>query len=499
MFDNAEFWPTPPDVIFRMIEGMDITGKIVFEPQAGTGHIVDVLKGAGAKEVIACEKDPNLRHVLKGKCRIIAEDFLTVTSEQVSHIDAIVMNPPFWNAERHILHAYEIAPPGTKIAALCNLNTIKNQYTYSRGTFGTLVKMYGRYEDWGQCFTHADKQTNVEVAYIYLEKPARDYAQEFEGFFTEEEPEGSGEEGMMEYNSIRDIVNRYVAAVKLYDQQILLGVQMRKLTETFPAYRNEKGEQEHLQYLTLQEHLAEQYRATFKKDLQKRGWTYVFDKLNMNKYSTRGLKEDINRFVEQQVNIPFTMKNIYQMLAIVVGTAGSRMDKALEEVFEKITDRCHDNRLMIEGWKTNSHYLVNQKFILDWISEPSYSGGFDMRYNGNAEVVEDFTKALCFMTGKKYEDIRELRQRVRGERYISETDRWEKHAEGRPNWGEWFDWGFFECKAFKKGTMHFKFKSEEVWAEYNHHIARIKGFPLPETVAKPKTTKKQSQKQTAWA
>ena len=37
-------------------------------------------------------------------------DFLTVKSEQISHIDFIVMNPPFSNADKHILHAYEIAP-----------------------------------------------------------------------------------------------------------------------------------------------------------------------------------------------------------------------------------------------------------------------------------------------------------------------------------------------------------------------------------------------------
>ena len=30
------------------------------------------------------------------------------------------MNPPFSNADKHILHTYEIAPRGCKIIALCN-------------------------------------------------------------------------------------------------------------------------------------------------------------------------------------------------------------------------------------------------------------------------------------------------------------------------------------------------------------------------------------------
>lgn len=35
---------------------------------------------------------------------------------------------------------------------------------------------------------------------------------------------------------------------------------------------------------------------------------------------------------------------------------------------------------------------------------------------------------------------------------------------------------------FKKGTGHFKFKDENVWALFNQNIARIKGFPLPESI-----------------
>ena len=56
----------------------------------------------------------------------------------------------------------------------------------------------------------------------------------------------------------------------------------------------------------------------------------------------------------------------------------------------------------------------------------------------------------------------------------------------RPYFGEWFDFGFFTVKGFKKGTGHFKFKDRDVWALFNQRIARIKGFPLPEAV-KPKT------------
>ena len=94
----------------------------------------------------------------------------------------------------------------------------------------------------------------------------------------------------------------------------------------------------------------------------------------MQKYATKGLKEDINKFVEQQENIPFTMKNIYRMLEIVIGTQSQRMDKAMIEVFDKVTERYSENRYNLEGWKANSHYLVNKKFINPYGAELTWSG-----------------------------------------------------------------------------------------------------------------------------
>lgn len=52
----------------------------------------------------------------------------------------------------------------------------------------------------------------------------------------------------------------------------------------------------------------------------------------------------------------------------------------------------------------------------------------------------------------------------------------------KPYFGEWFDFGFFKVKGFKKGTGHFKFKDRDVWALFNQRICKIKGFPLPEAV-----------------
>ena len=104
MFDS-EFFPTSAAIIERMLSGENIDNKVILEPSAGNGNIVSYLLDNGAKEVIAAEKHPDLRKILQTKCRVIADDFFTVTSDMISHIDMVVMNPPFSNADAHIMHA----------------------------------------------------------------------------------------------------------------------------------------------------------------------------------------------------------------------------------------------------------------------------------------------------------------------------------------------------------------------------------------------------------
>ena len=122
---NADFYPTPKNVIQKMVEGLELKDKIILEPSAGSGAIVDYLQELGAT-VISCEKDERLKVIVKSKCKHIADDFLTVTSDQISHINYIIMNPPFSRGAEHLIHAYNIAPKGCKLVCLLNAQTLKN-------------------------------------------------------------------------------------------------------------------------------------------------------------------------------------------------------------------------------------------------------------------------------------------------------------------------------------------------------------------------------------
>ncbi len=452
IFDNSDLYPTPENVIFRMLGQIEVNGKTILEPSAGKGDLVDALTAEGAN-ILYCETSPPLQRILSGKGRFLCADFLDVTSDQVSHIDGIVMNPPFSEGVKHILHAYRIAPAGCMIVSLCNASNLENDYSKERKELkGIIETTAGVIDNLGKCFETAERQTFVEVAMVTIRKPGTKENDEFEGFFMDEEPETEGSAGLMEYNAIRDIVNRYVQAVNIYSEVLTVKSRLNAATGSF--FGGDIGVSVSLS------------KEDYKKELQRAGWQYIFKALNLTRDMTSGVRETINKFIEQQKQIPFTMRNIYRMLEIIVTTRGQTMDKAIEEAFDRITEKHHDNRHHVKGWKTNLHYLVGKKFILPYMINPSKEYGYTSATyshlrNSYDGVVPDLEKALCFITGIRYEDI------ITVSRSIS-----------RNPYGEWYESHFFKYKGYKNGNMHFEFKDVKVWEMFNARIAKIKGYPL---------------------
>jgi 16S rRNA G966 N2-methylase RsmD len=452
IFDNVDFYPTPEKVIFRMLAQYDVNGKTVLEPSAGKGDLLEALQAEGAN-VLYCEVSEPLQRILNGKGRFMCADFLELTSDKVSHISAIFMNPPFSKGVAHILHAYSIAPDGCTIVALCNSSNITNDYSKERKELKTLIENYGSIQELGNCFEDAERSTAVEVAMITIKKPGENSKNEFEGFFMDDEPEKDGETaGLMPYNVVRELVNRYVQACKIYEE--LLTVNSRLKTATGNFFTHELGLTVKLNY------------NDYKKALQRDGWDYIFAKLDLKRDMTRGVRETLNKFIEQQNNVPFTMRNIYKMLEIIVATRGQTMDKAIEEAFDRITEKHHDNRHNVKGWKTNLHFLIGKKFILPYMINPSKEYGYVSEHysslrNSYDGAVPDLEKALCFIMGINYKDVETVNCTIK-----------------RNIYGEWYDSHFFKYKGYKNGNMHFEFKSLDVWEKLNQRIAKIKGYPL---------------------
>ena len=105
---------------------------------------------------------------------------MDVTSVEVSHIDLIVMNPPFSKDVDHILHAWEIAPSECKTISLCNSSKVDITYTAKRKKLADIVLMNGSVQPFGDCFSNAERTSNINIDCIYLQKPDQ-YEEELGG------------------------------------------------------------------------------------------------------------------------------------------------------------------------------------------------------------------------------------------------------------------------------------------------------------------------------
>ncbi len=163
--------------------------------------------------------------------------------------------------------------------------------------------MYGSSYSIGPVFSDAERTTDIDVSVVYLAKPAKEKT-EFADFFTDDQDdEVGGSEGLMTFNEIRSIVQRYIRGCEDYKAL------MRKSAEMFENLSG-LGVPERIKMKVIYNQNDKNYEE-LKKDLQKVSWAYVFKKLQMDKYVTEGVKTDLNEFIEQNEKYPFTSNLIH--------------------------------------------------------------------------------------------------------------------------------------------------------------------------------------------
>ena len=113
--DEFNFFPSPPDVVARLIELADVRrGMRVLEPSAGKGAIAYACADEGAT-VDCCELMEANFVELDGDARLGTVwhmDFLAQAPKAI--YDRVVMNPPFAKQAdiKHVLHALRFLNPG---------------------------------------------------------------------------------------------------------------------------------------------------------------------------------------------------------------------------------------------------------------------------------------------------------------------------------------------------------------------------------------------------
>lgn len=479
MTTDLQFYPTPDAVIEMMIAPLIktityqdnpqiysykaglahqyISRCKLLEPSAGQGHIVDYMVskwGFQKSDIICVEVDPNNRAVLQQKgYKVVGFDFLEYN--EWYPVDLILMNPPFADADSHILKAWSILRGGDMVA-LCNAETIRNPYSRERQVLVKLIEQHGSVEYIGKVFTDDEIVADVDVAIVRLHKEKEESLFAFDA---ELDTDGTVYDG--DYVSNGELAPRSMvqSLVAQYDKARELTIKAHELETMRQFYTRDilDAKTEEQQDKVLSEKLDE-LKAAF--------WNYAFKKTEIGEKTTSKFRDDFYIFKEQNKHIAFNYNNVASVLEMFLLNTSVFMQRCIADTFDAATRYHQKNRVHVEGWKTNLSYMVNRKIIMPNVVDKFL--GWKIAYSAH-DFVNDLDKACCFLTGKQYDHVLTIEQafdnHVKRMNEEYEVDYWDK-----------FYSEFFEIRVYKKGTMWLTFRDEKLWRDFNIAAADGKAF-----------------------
>ena len=473
---NKNYFPTPNEVIKTMLApyGDEIKTATILEPSAGMGAICDYLCWNGAKKtkVFTCEVDDNMQATLKGKgYKVLQGDFLSYSGAM--NFDFIIGNPPFDRGADHLLKAWEILRNG-KIVFLLNEETILNPYTESRQHLVSLIEKFGSVEYLGSAFESADRKTNVGVALVRLEK----VSEQSKTVFSAKASEGVEEidltstaAGVEKSNIVNALCRSYKLAI---DSTANLYKAMKEFQLYSGAFIDEYACSKMCNsfFESSQKFGYTEAHNEFTIAFQKRAWDAIFRKTRVSGLMTKKVAEKFDKWREEMGGVDLNEENIMMIFDALIQQRVAISDECIVEAFDAITYHAVKNRnARGETWKTNSAFMVPEKFILDYIVESGWSGGLSFSYTAR-EKLNDIDRALCMVSGKVFESSD---PEAPGIKKISDSiSDWCKDKT-KPEESE-----FFSFKCYQKGSCHFKFKDDALRMEFNRRACLKKGWRLPE-------------------
>lgn len=481
---GKQFYPTPKALAAKCLRDIEISqSRYVLDPSAGNGAFLEVIAESQSsrrydsknytKNLYAIEIDPELQMILRGKdFNVIHDDFLTYEGTQA--FDLIVMNPPFAEGDKHLLKAWEVLHGGD-IVCILNAETIRNPFSHDRKKVLELIQQHGRYEFHKDEFTTEEtkRKTSVEIAIVWLKKEKAegwDFSKLGQTKGTAHNIDDQTFQGPAKVDVIENLVDCFNAAVANLKEYVK--------AKTAYTYFSTKPIEKIVGYDSLNssrgeikvsaENPTEMFNILY-ADLKQRYWSYILTKTKADSYMSAQMRKDYYKFSEQQGQIEFTRDNINKFIDFLFMNRENLMEKALVDVFDWLC--AYDPKNIArhkESWKTNSHYKVNKKVIVPLVVEIRYKEKSYLRnysYGGvsSAERMQDLEKVLCFVTGKKYSEIKNLNDVLDNPEQVF-------------GYGCDIDSEFFTARFYKKGTAHLTFKDLSVHARFNQAAAKGKNW-----------------------
>lgn len=492
--DNKDFYPTPKELIDKMLSGIDLemVGSIL-EPSAGKGNILDGLKekveGYNSScryysrlefekfDIDCIEPDINLQHILKGKgYRVVHNDFLTYNA--MKEYGLIIMNPPFSNGCKHLLKALEMQKRnGGAVICLLNAETLKNLCTNDRKYLQRqLEENNAQIEFIKDAFLDAERKTAVEIALVKVQllEPKR------ESFILEglkkaqEQRERQAEENtqLIDGDFFKAIVNQY----KLEAQAGIKLIQEYHAMQPFIMSKFRKDEEtgETIQdggfIISMKVDKNGLSVNGYIKAVRRKYWEALFNNPKFIGQLTDNLQREFYNRVEELSNYDFSLYNIYQLKIDMQKKVVRGIEDTIIELFDELShkysywDETSKNIHYYNGWKTNQSWIINKKVIIPLKAYNEFWGNYEPSDYKTVNKLQDIEKCFNYLDGGLTDAV-DLEESLKFAEEYGET----KNIQLK----------YFTVTFYKKGTCHITFNNDELLKKFNIFGSQHKGWLPP--------------------
>lgn len=485
---DLQFYPTPSALASKawgMFKDRDFAR--VLEPSAGNGdlaaaHPMD--RNYRRVEIDCCEIDITRHPVLRDKgAKVVGFDFLEMKrGDQYSHI---IMNPPFAQGCKHVLHAWNILFDG-EIVAIINAETVKNPFSAERAHLARLIQEHGRVEYIKDAFMDPDTQrkTEVEVALVHLVKQAetsslvddltdglsKDERQEDAG------PDVSGVENELALpkSFVENLVISFDLAVKTMHEAVAAEMKAshyaRRLGKTI-SEQYEESDKPKMVVGAMQTSFGERY-----DNLKDRAWNNVLSSTQVLSRLSLNAQQRVRAEFEKIKTLEFTVSNVYGFLVGLCENQGQIQMGMVLDVFDNIAKYHSENRVFYRGWKSNDAHRTHgmrikaKRFILPGF-DTCFSGAFTWSTESR---LADFDRVFAMLDGK-YDPVTGTPKPDYGLVDAIKND-WQALRAGDRVSTDYFDIRYY--KGIQ--TMHFYPKSQAMMDKLNRMVGKARKWLPPE-------------------
>ena len=419
------------------------------------------------------------RDTLKAlSCRVIHDDFLTFESRK--RYSLILMNPPFADGDAHLLKAIELQQrDGGLIRCLLNAETLLNPYTNRRKVLADKLKELGasvEYIDGG--FSDAERSTDVTVALIRIDIPeVKRKSVIYERMQKAAELEDIPEANVTDM-SVTDFMEQIVTR---YNVEVDAGLALIREYKAMRPYLKTDFDEERTFGATLTLCAGNPNEASpgstpsvnaFLRLVRAKYWRALFSNKEFTGKLTSNLQTKYRNMVEELQHYDFTLFNIQQIAAQMEEEMGRGIQETIVALFDRMTaehswyPECAKNIHYYNGWKTNKVHKINSKVILPvngMFSSYSWEKDtFNIREAYN--TISDIEKVFDYLDGGKTEPV---------------NLEWVLNLACDGGQTRKIPCKYFYVDLFKKGTMHIKFRDQELVDKFNIYCCRKKNWLPP--------------------